>query len=118
LQRHLATNPLLLVQHLGGGGGRWMLSQKRLGSEYVPDFVIGERSSGGFGGSSSSYRALRRGCSYRAQVGLAPNSTRASVRFRSGAAGPTATATTRVARDHATSWVSLMLRARIPVCSS
>jgi hypothetical protein len=47
LQRHLATNPLLLVQHLGGGHGRWVLSQKRLGSEYVTDFVIGERSSGG-----------------------------------------------------------------------
>lgn len=48
LQRHLASNPLLLVQHLGGGHGRWVLSHKRLGSEYVPDFVIGERSSGGF----------------------------------------------------------------------
>jgi antiviral defense system Shedu protein SduA len=48
LQRYLANNPLLLVQHLGGGHGRWVLSQKRLGSEYVPDFVIGERSSIGF----------------------------------------------------------------------
>jgi hypothetical protein len=48
LQRYLATNPLLLVQHLGGGHGRWVLSQKRLGSEFVTDFVIGERSSDGF----------------------------------------------------------------------
>lgn len=48
LQRHLAVNPMLLVQHLGGGHGRWVLSQKRLGSEYVTDFVIGEGSSGGF----------------------------------------------------------------------
>jgi Shedu protein SduA, C-terminal len=48
LQRHLANKPLRLVQHLRGGGGRWVLSQKRLGSEYVTDFVIGERSSGGF----------------------------------------------------------------------
>jgi hypothetical protein len=47
LQRHLATNPMLLVQHLGGGHGRWVLSQKRLGSEYVTDFIIGERSSSG-----------------------------------------------------------------------
>ena len=47
-QRHLASNPLLLVQHLRGGHGRWVWSQKRLGSEYVPDFVIGEKSSGGF----------------------------------------------------------------------
>src|SRR6185437_1062162 len=48
LQRHLASEPILLIQHLRGGHGRWVLSQKRLGSEYVPDFVIGERSSGGF----------------------------------------------------------------------
>jgi len=48
LQCHLATNPMLLVQHLGGGHGRWVLSQKRLGSQYVTDFIIGERSSGGF----------------------------------------------------------------------
>src|ERR1700690_97296 len=48
LQRHLASNPLLLVQSLRGGQGRWVGSQKRLGSEYVTDFVIGERSSGGF----------------------------------------------------------------------
>lgn len=48
LQRFIARNPRLLVQHLGGGGGRWVIPQKRLGSEYVPDFVIGERSSSGF----------------------------------------------------------------------
>lgn len=48
LQRFIARNPRLLVQHLRGGGGRWVIPQKRLGSEYVPDFVIGERSSSGF----------------------------------------------------------------------
>jgi Domain of unknown function (DUF4263) len=48
IQRHLARNPHLLVQHMGGGHGRWVLSQKRLGSEYVPDFVMAERSTGGF----------------------------------------------------------------------
>jgi hypothetical protein len=48
LQRHLAMCPRLLVQHLGGGHGRWVLPQKRLGAEYVPDFVIGEKSSSGF----------------------------------------------------------------------
>lgn len=48
LQRHLALTPRLLVQHLGGGHGRWVIPQKRLGSEYVTDFVIGERSSSGF----------------------------------------------------------------------
>jgi hypothetical protein len=48
LQKHLALHPILLVQHLGGGHGRWVLSQKRLGSEYVTDFIVGERSSTGF----------------------------------------------------------------------
>lgn len=49
LQTFLARNPRFLVQHLGGGAGRWVIPQKRLGAEYVPDFVIGERSSSGFG---------------------------------------------------------------------
>jgi Shedu protein SduA, C-terminal len=48
LQKHLARHPLLLVQHLHGGHGRWVLSKKRLGSQYVTDFVIGQRSSSGF----------------------------------------------------------------------
>lgn len=43
LQRHLALNPRLLVQHLGGGQGRWVIPHSRLGSEFVPDFIIGER---------------------------------------------------------------------------
>lgn len=47
LQAYLAGNPKLLVQHLGGGHGRWVISQKRLGAEYVPDFLIGEKSSVG-----------------------------------------------------------------------
>lgn len=38
---------MLLVQHLGGGHGRWVIPQKRLGSEFVPDFLVGERSSAG-----------------------------------------------------------------------
>lgn len=45
LQRLFAREPLLLVQHLGGGHGRWVIPQKRLGSEFVPDFVVGEKSS-------------------------------------------------------------------------
>lgn len=48
IQRHVARNPHLLVQHMGGGHGRWVLPQKRLGSEYVTDFVIAEKSSGGY----------------------------------------------------------------------
>lgn len=48
LQRLFAREPLLLVQHLGGGHGRWVIPQKRLGAEFVPDFVIGEMSSIGY----------------------------------------------------------------------
>lgn len=48
VQKCLADNPEILVQCLGGGHGRWVIPQKRLGAEFVPDFVIGEKHSGGF----------------------------------------------------------------------
>lgn len=48
LQRLFEREPLLLVQHLGGGHGRWVVPRKRLGSEFIPDFVIGEKSSIGY----------------------------------------------------------------------
>jgi hypothetical protein len=48
LQKFLEKNPNILINHLGGGQGRWVIPQKRLGSEFVPDFVIGEKSSIGF----------------------------------------------------------------------
>jgi hypothetical protein len=48
LQRYLQEHPLLLIQHMGGGHGRWVIPQKRLGAEFIPDFVIGERHTGGF----------------------------------------------------------------------
>ena len=48
LQRYLEANPFLLIQHLGGGHGRWVIPQKRLGAEHVPDFIIGDRHSFGF----------------------------------------------------------------------
>lgn len=37
----------MLVQHLGGGHGRWVLPKARLGNQYVTDFIIGDRDSGG-----------------------------------------------------------------------
>lgn len=43
MQRHLESNPRLLVQHLRGGHGRWVIPQKRLGSEYVPDVNVRSR---------------------------------------------------------------------------
>lgn len=48
VQAFLAANPMLLIQHLGGGHGRYVIPKKKLGSEYVTDFVIGERHSGGY----------------------------------------------------------------------
>jgi len=48
MQRYLQANPFLLIQHLGGGNGRWVIPQTRLGAEHVPDFIIGDRHSFGF----------------------------------------------------------------------
>lgn len=48
MQRYLEANPRALIQHLGGGQGRWVIPQKRFGAQFVPDFVIGERHSFGF----------------------------------------------------------------------
>ncbi|MEU8306870.1 Shedu anti-phage system protein SduA domain-containing protein [Actinomadura sp. NPDC048955] len=48
LQRWLQDHPIFLVQHLGGGHGRWVIPQKRLGAEFIPDFVTLERFSAGF----------------------------------------------------------------------
>jgi hypothetical protein len=48
MQSYLEQHPSMLIQHLGGGHGRWVIPQKRLGSEYTPDFVIGQKSSLGF----------------------------------------------------------------------
>jgi hypothetical protein len=48
LQKDLSSNPYVLATQLGGGQGRWAIPKKRLGAEYVPDFLIAERSSMGF----------------------------------------------------------------------
>jgi hypothetical protein len=48
LQAFLDDHPEVLVQTLGGGHGRWSISQQRLGAEFVTDFVIAEKSSIGF----------------------------------------------------------------------
>ena len=37
LKTFLERNPMLLVQHLGGGHGRWVIPHKRLGAEHVTD---------------------------------------------------------------------------------
>ena len=48
MQRFLQNHPLLLVQALRGGHGRWVIPQKRLGSEFVTDFMVAQKSSIGF----------------------------------------------------------------------
>ncbi len=48
LQHHLQEHPLMLIQHLGGGHGRWVIPKQRLGAEHVTDFIIGECDSSGF----------------------------------------------------------------------
>ncbi len=47
LQRHLGQNPMLLVTHLGGGQGRFVLPQFSLDGRYVADFMIAEGDSDG-----------------------------------------------------------------------
>lgn len=45
IHQFLAQNKVLLVEHLGGGHGRYVLSKPKLGAEYVPDFLLAEDSS-------------------------------------------------------------------------
>lgn len=45
MQTFLEDNPKFLVQLLAGGHGRYQLSKKRLGADYVSDFLIAEESS-------------------------------------------------------------------------
>jgi Domain of unknown function (DUF4263) len=45
VQKVLEKHPVLLARALGGGHGRWVIPQRRLGAEHVPDFVIGTKSS-------------------------------------------------------------------------
>lgn len=47
LQAYLQKNPRMLVQHLGGGHGRWVLPQTRLGTQHVTDFLISQEDSTG-----------------------------------------------------------------------
>jgi Shedu protein SduA, C-terminal len=48
MQRFLEANPRLLVQHLGGGHGRWVIPKTRLGAEHETDFLIAEKDATGF----------------------------------------------------------------------
>lgn len=48
LQNFFKQNPGLLVQLVRGGHGRWVFPKPKLGSKYVPDFMICEQDSGGY----------------------------------------------------------------------
>jgi hypothetical protein len=48
MQEFLEAHPYLLVMHLDGHHGKWVIPHQRLGSEYVPDFLIGSKDSMGF----------------------------------------------------------------------
>lgn len=48
IQQFLQGNPKYLIQHLGGGHGRWVIPKMKLGSEYVTDFMVGHKHSFGF----------------------------------------------------------------------
>jgi hypothetical protein len=48
LQAFLQGHPRILVSHLTGHLGRWVVPQQRLGSQHVVDFMLAESSSLGF----------------------------------------------------------------------
>lgn len=45
IQKFLTQNKIFLIQHLGGGHGRYVIPKPELGSQLVPDFLIAEMSS-------------------------------------------------------------------------
>lgn len=45
IQKFLTQNKIFLVQHLGGGHGRYVIPKPELGSQLVPDFLVAEVSS-------------------------------------------------------------------------
>lgn len=47
MQAFFQVHRHLLAEHLHGGHARWVIPQKRLGAEHVPDFIIGEAHSFG-----------------------------------------------------------------------
>lgn len=48
IQKFFEQHPSFLTMLISGGHGRWAIPQKKLGSEFIPDFVIGEKSSLGY----------------------------------------------------------------------
>jgi len=66
MQAFLEREPSMLLQHLGGGDGRWVIPRKRLGAEHVIDFIIGERDSAGW--QAVELKSLALECSKRTRI--------------------------------------------------
>src|ERR1700759_4886519 len=47
MQRFIEEHPLMLIQQISVGRGAWVIPQKRLGSEYVTDFMVAQKASDG-----------------------------------------------------------------------
>jgi antiviral defense system Shedu protein SduA len=47
MQRFLEAHPRILIQHLTGTRGAWVLPKQRLGSQYETDFLIAQKPSDG-----------------------------------------------------------------------
>lgn len=47
-QKFIEAHPALMAAYGRSGHGEWVIPQKRLGSEFVPDFVHGHAHSGGY----------------------------------------------------------------------
>jgi hypothetical protein len=60
MQRHLETHPMILVQHLGGGHGRWSIPEVQLGNQLRVDFMLAEASSVGFEWTAVELESPRR----------------------------------------------------------
>lgn len=60
MQQYLQEHPLVLVQHLSGGHGRWAIPEVQLGSQLRVDFMIAEASSVGFEWTAVELESPRR----------------------------------------------------------
>ena len=48
IQKFIENNPIIISTILMGSHGRWVIPQKKLGSEFVTDFILGCKHSGGY----------------------------------------------------------------------
>jgi len=68
IQEFLSGNPILLIQHLGGGHGRWVIPMQRLGSEYVTALLLAIVILEAPSGKLLNWRVLRHACSHNLEI--------------------------------------------------